>query len=176
MRLLSIWKERPSILFYLLFPFCLQTMKVKLQPPSATDLPAYNPILPPTAITQVMLIANPNKVSFTLHVPNLASFRDRNKRTKRAKKILPDNWSFQYNPEQFSLFETHQRQFPDPFNRHFVLYYSRKRSGWSLNWLTIPLMDHRAMWEKKTNFLCNERSFVSAFSLLVKLPLSKTLW
>ena len=38
-------------------------MKVKLQPPSATDLPAYNPILPPTAITQVMLIANPHKVS-----------------------------------------------------------------------------------------------------------------
>ena len=37
-------------------------MKVKLQPPSATDLPGYNPILPPTAITQVMLIANPYKV------------------------------------------------------------------------------------------------------------------
>ena len=37
-------------------------MKVKLQPPSATDLPAYNPILPPAAITQVMLLANPNKV------------------------------------------------------------------------------------------------------------------
>ncbi|XP_076441088.1 ADP-ribosylation factor-binding protein GGA1-like isoform X2 [Babylonia areolata] len=36
-------------------------MKVKLQPPSTTDLPAYNPILPPTAITQVLLIANPRK-------------------------------------------------------------------------------------------------------------------
>ncbi|KAK7501469.1 hypothetical protein BaRGS_00007273, partial [Batillaria attramentaria] len=36
-------------------------MKVKLQPPSATDLPAYNPILPPAAITQVLLIANPRK-------------------------------------------------------------------------------------------------------------------
>ena len=43
--------------------YFLQMMKVKLQPPSATDLPAYNPILPPTAITQVMLIANPHKVS-----------------------------------------------------------------------------------------------------------------
>jgi len=33
-------------------------MKVKLQPASATDLPAHNPILPPAAITQVMLIAH----------------------------------------------------------------------------------------------------------------------
>jgi len=32
-------------------------MRVKLQPASATDLPAHNPILPPAAITQVMLIA-----------------------------------------------------------------------------------------------------------------------
>ncbi|XP_048758956.2 ADP-ribosylation factor-binding protein GGA1-like isoform X2 [Ostrea edulis] len=38
-----------------------KVMKVKLQPPSATDLPAYNPILPPAAITQVMLLANPQK-------------------------------------------------------------------------------------------------------------------
>lgn len=38
-----------------------KNIKVKLQPPSATDLPSYNPILPPAAITQVMLIANPNK-------------------------------------------------------------------------------------------------------------------
>ena len=37
-----------------------KAMKVKLQPPSATDLPAYNPILPPSAITQVMLLANPH--------------------------------------------------------------------------------------------------------------------
>jgi len=43
----------------------LQTMKVKLQPPSATELPAYNPILPPSAITQVMLLANPQNVSLS---------------------------------------------------------------------------------------------------------------
>ncbi|VDI65059.1 ADP-ribosylation factor-binding protein GGA [Mytilus galloprovincialis] len=36
-----------------------KAMKVKLQPPSATDLPLYNPILPPAAITQIMLLANP---------------------------------------------------------------------------------------------------------------------
>ncbi|KAK2160731.1 hypothetical protein LSH36_127g04020 [Paralvinella palmiformis] len=41
-------------------------MKVKLQPPSATDLPAYNPILPPTAVTQVILIANPLKEKIRL--------------------------------------------------------------------------------------------------------------
>ncbi|XP_062403786.1 ADP-ribosylation factor-binding protein GGA3a isoform X2 [Sardina pilchardus] len=38
-----------------------KSMKVKLQPPSGTDLPPFNPILPPGAITQVMLLANPLK-------------------------------------------------------------------------------------------------------------------
>lgn len=37
-------------------------MKVKLQPPSNTELPAFNPILPPAAITQILLLANPQKV------------------------------------------------------------------------------------------------------------------
>ncbi|KAJ0050530.1 hypothetical protein NL108_003759 [Boleophthalmus pectinirostris] len=36
-------------------------MKVKLQPPTATELPAFNPILPPAAITQILLLANPQK-------------------------------------------------------------------------------------------------------------------
>ncbi|XP_038068081.1 ADP-ribosylation factor-binding protein GGA1-like [Patiria miniata] len=47
-----------SVVFQAAVP---KTMRVKLQPPSATDLPAFNPILPPSAITQVMLIANPQK-------------------------------------------------------------------------------------------------------------------
>ncbi|EDO44900.1 predicted protein [Nematostella vectensis] len=38
-----------------------KSMRVKLQPPSGSDLPPYNPILPASAITQVMLIANPTK-------------------------------------------------------------------------------------------------------------------
>ncbi|KAH0616916.1 hypothetical protein JD844_028380 [Phrynosoma platyrhinos] len=38
-----------------------KVMKVKLQPPSGTELPAFNPIVPPTAITQVLLLANPQK-------------------------------------------------------------------------------------------------------------------
>lgn len=36
-------------------------MKVKLQPPSGTDLAPFNPILPPASITQIMLLANPAK-------------------------------------------------------------------------------------------------------------------
>lgn len=39
---------------------------MKLQPPSATTLPAYNPFLPPSAITQIMLIANPDNVQVFL--------------------------------------------------------------------------------------------------------------
>uniref|UniRef100_A0A8D3DPX1 ADP-ribosylation factor-binding protein GGA1-like n=1 Tax=Scophthalmus maximus TaxID=52904 RepID=A0A8D3DPX1_SCOMX len=38
-----------------------KTMAVKLQPPSGTELPAFNPILPPAAVTQILLLANPNK-------------------------------------------------------------------------------------------------------------------
>ncbi|XP_071075158.1 ADP-ribosylation factor-binding protein GGA1 isoform X4 [Dasypus novemcinctus] len=38
-----------------------KVMKVKLQPPSGTDLPAFNPLVHPTAITQVLLLANPQK-------------------------------------------------------------------------------------------------------------------
>ncbi|KAG9338816.1 hypothetical protein JZ751_025253 [Albula glossodonta] len=38
-----------------------KVMKVKLQPPSGMELPAFNPILPPAAVTQVLLLANPHK-------------------------------------------------------------------------------------------------------------------
>ncbi|KAL6110200.1 gga3 [Pungitius sinensis] len=38
-----------------------KTMKVRLQAPTATELAPFNPILPPAAITQVMLLANPLK-------------------------------------------------------------------------------------------------------------------
>lgn len=47
----------------LTLPFTLhQSMKVKLQPPSGTELAPFNPILPPASITQIMLLANPTKV------------------------------------------------------------------------------------------------------------------
>ncbi|NXI99725.1 GGA3 protein, partial [Psophia crepitans] len=38
-----------------------KSMKVKLQPPSGTELSPFSPIQPPAAITQVMLLANPTK-------------------------------------------------------------------------------------------------------------------
>ncbi|XP_034044659.1 ADP-ribosylation factor-binding protein GGA1-like isoform X2 [Thalassophryne amazonica] len=38
-----------------------RVMKVKLQPPSGSELPAFSPLLPPAAITQVLLLANPHK-------------------------------------------------------------------------------------------------------------------
>lgn len=51
-----------------------KSMKVKLQPPSGTELAPFNPILPPASITQIMLLANPSrdkvrlryKLAFTL--------------------------------------------------------------------------------------------------------------
>lgn len=51
-------KQNPNVVFI----YQLQTMAVKLQPPSGTELPAFNPILPPAAVTQILLLANPNKV------------------------------------------------------------------------------------------------------------------
>ena len=47
--------------------YCGQSMKVRLQPPSGTELAAFSPILPPAAITQVMLLANPLKVCQLCH-------------------------------------------------------------------------------------------------------------
>uniref|UniRef100_A0A8C3YLV3 Golgi associated, gamma adaptin ear containing, ARF binding protein 3 n=1 Tax=Catagonus wagneri TaxID=51154 RepID=A0A8C3YLV3_9CETA len=38
-----------------------KSMKVKLQPPSGTELSPFSPLQPPAAITQVMLLANPLK-------------------------------------------------------------------------------------------------------------------
>lgn len=38
-----------------------KTMRIRLQPPSGTELPPHNPILPAAAVTQIMLLANPVK-------------------------------------------------------------------------------------------------------------------
>ncbi|NP_001016968.1 ADP-ribosylation factor-binding protein GGA1 [Xenopus tropicalis] len=38
-----------------------KTMKVKLQPASGNELPSFNPILPPSSVTQVLLLANPTQ-------------------------------------------------------------------------------------------------------------------
>ncbi|KAF7274538.1 hypothetical protein GWI33_012808 [Rhynchophorus ferrugineus] len=43
-----------------------KSCKLKLQSPSSTELPAFNPFLPPAAITQIMLIFNPDNVQVSL--------------------------------------------------------------------------------------------------------------
>eukprot|EP00731_Ephydatia_muelleri_P029239 Em0020g883a len=43
-----------------------KVMRVKLQPPSGTTLAAFNPILPPPMISQVLLLANPSKTKIRM--------------------------------------------------------------------------------------------------------------
>ncbi|XP_016304437.1 ADP-ribosylation factor-binding protein GGA3-like isoform X4 [Sinocyclocheilus anshuiensis] len=38
-----------------------KSMRVKLQPPSGTEMAPFNPFMPPSSITQIMLLANPLK-------------------------------------------------------------------------------------------------------------------
>ncbi|NXY26776.1 GGA2 protein, partial [Atrichornis clamosus] len=38
-----------------------KTMKIKLQPASGSELPAFSPLLSPTVVSQVLLLANPHK-------------------------------------------------------------------------------------------------------------------
>ncbi|NXH55213.1 GGA2 protein, partial [Rhabdornis inornatus] len=38
-----------------------KTMQIKLQPASGSELPAFNPLLPPAVLSQVLLLANPHK-------------------------------------------------------------------------------------------------------------------
>ncbi|NXK84221.1 GGA2 protein, partial [Amazona guildingii] len=38
-----------------------KTMKIKLQPASGSQLPAFSPLLPPAVVSQVLLLSNPHK-------------------------------------------------------------------------------------------------------------------
>ncbi|XP_073738887.1 ADP-ribosylation factor-binding protein GGA1 isoform X5 [Callorhinus ursinus] len=53
-----------------------KVMKVKLQPPSGTELPAFNPVVHPSAITQVLLLANPQKEKVRLRYKLLFTMGD----------------------------------------------------------------------------------------------------
>lgn len=59
-------KNKKPLSNYLFQAVVPKKCKCRLQPPSGTELPAHNPFLPPSAITQIMLIANPNKESVSL--------------------------------------------------------------------------------------------------------------
>uniref|UniRef100_A0A8C7PV16 Golgi-associated, gamma adaptin ear containing, ARF binding protein 1 n=1 Tax=Oncorhynchus mykiss TaxID=8022 RepID=A0A8C7PV16_ONCMY len=66
--IISMLSSAPVPVSNILFqPSVPDTMRVKIQPPSGTELPAFNPILPPAAITQVLLLANPHKEKVQLH-------------------------------------------------------------------------------------------------------------
>ncbi|KAK0163104.1 hypothetical protein PV327_006813 [Microctonus hyperodae] len=59
-------KNSKALTNYLFQAVIPKTCKCRLQQPSGTELPAQSLFLPPTAITQIMLIANPNKVPVSL--------------------------------------------------------------------------------------------------------------
>lgn len=47
-------------------------MRVRLLPPSSTELPAFNPIQSPAAVTQILLLANPHKVPDHITLPQIS--------------------------------------------------------------------------------------------------------
>ncbi|CAH1969562.1 unnamed protein product [Acanthoscelides obtectus] len=64
--LTAVSKSELPLSNYLFQAVLPKECKLKLQPPSSTNLPAYNPFLPPSAITQIMIIANPDSTKLTL--------------------------------------------------------------------------------------------------------------
>jgi ADP-ribosylation factor-binding protein GGA len=64
-------------------------MKLKLQPASRTDLPVFNPILAPSVITQVMLVANPRREQIRLKYKISYSYDDVNYNEMEEVKTLP---------------------------------------------------------------------------------------
>jgi len=65
--------------------FLFQNCKFKLQPPSGRSLPIHNPFLPPAAITQILLIANPTKIP--LHLTCMLSFTQNDETVTEIGKI-----------------------------------------------------------------------------------------
>lgn len=63
-----------------------QTMLLKLQPSTGTRLPPYNPLLPPPAISQVLLLANPEKVSVEIVLQRIDNNRRRSCKNTRAAR------------------------------------------------------------------------------------------
>lgn len=59
-------KNESPLTNYLFQPVVPKCCRLRLLQPSSTTLPAHNPFLPPSAITQIMLIASPNKIPISL--------------------------------------------------------------------------------------------------------------
>ncbi|CAL7949489.1 unnamed protein product [Xylocopa violacea] len=62
----TVSKNSKPLSNYLFQAVVPKRCKCRLQPPSRTGLPGHNPFLPPSAITQIMLIANPTKETVSL--------------------------------------------------------------------------------------------------------------
>lgn len=67
-----------------------KTMCVKLQPPSGTQLRAYNPLLPPPAISQLLLLANPEEASVRLRYKLTLTHGDQQLHETGDVNSLPD--------------------------------------------------------------------------------------
>ncbi|TNM85315.1 hypothetical protein fugu_007586 [Takifugu bimaculatus] len=67
-----------------------KTMSVKLQPASGTQLTAYNPLLPPPAISQVLLLANPQERSVRLRYRLTLTHGDQQLNEAGEIESLPD--------------------------------------------------------------------------------------
>uniref|UniRef100_A0A7N6AV37 Golgi associated, gamma adaptin ear containing, ARF binding protein 2 n=1 Tax=Anabas testudineus TaxID=64144 RepID=A0A7N6AV37_ANATE len=67
-----------------------KTMLVKLQPASGTRLPPYNPLLPPPAISQVLLLANPEKRKVRLRYKLTLTHGDQHLNETREIDCFPD--------------------------------------------------------------------------------------
>ncbi|XP_068176742.1 ADP-ribosylation factor-binding protein GGA1-like [Antennarius striatus] len=67
-----------------------KSMHVKLQPASATHLPPYNPLLPPPAISQVVLLANPQRKKLRLRCRLALTHGDQRLNETREMDDLPD--------------------------------------------------------------------------------------
>ncbi|TWW58928.1 ADP-ribosylation factor-binding protein GGA1 [Takifugu flavidus] len=67
-----------------------KTMSVKLQPASGTQLTAYNPLLPPPAISQVLLLANPQERSVRLRYRLTLTHGDQQLNETGEIESLPD--------------------------------------------------------------------------------------
>uniref|UniRef100_A0A667Y788 Golgi associated, gamma adaptin ear containing, ARF binding protein 3 n=1 Tax=Myripristis murdjan TaxID=586833 RepID=A0A667Y788_9TELE len=73
-----------------------KSMKVKLQPPSGTELAPFNPILPPASITQIMLLANPAKEKVRLRYKLAFTLGERlcNEVGEVDQFPPPESWGF----------------------------------------------------------------------------------
>lgn len=144
-------------------------MKVKLQPPSGAELAPFNPILPPAAISQVVLLANPLKVDFThtawtffhIRTTNLSVFYGdflpllsnallcvhlSNKIPVKCTEVCACNVTRWENAQGIQMFARHCNMNP------FMFLCLRKKFGWDTNWCLRWESSPSQKWGRWTTF------------------------